>query len=402
MIKKIGKKVLLCLFTIFIFICLPINISAKTLGDLKNEYNKLEEKYKLNQSQKKENEAESAAASKRIDSIYVEIAQAEQDIENLNKEIEKLNKKIQEKSEQVKDLMRFFQVSEGESTYLEYIFSAESITDFIYRLSVTEQLSTYNNKLINDMHSMIKQNNDNIASLKEKEKALENLQIELKQKLVVLSEQHAILDDEEESIEKDIQYSKQIIDFYLNAGCKESDDINTCVKGQLPPDTAFWRPLQSGIMWSTWYSDVLTGTGGKCRSHAGVDISAPGGTPIYSVAAGQVTVAAYSTDGYGNKVVIQHNVNGRVYTTLYGHMSSIAVKKGDVVTKDTVIGYVGSTGRSEGNHLHLNLCEGTKSCILRADTIDPGAYINFPANKKAFYDRTTAYSGYFSDECGWR
>ncbi len=395
------KKIILVFFLIlFTFIILPLNVNAKTLGDLKNEYNKLEEKYKLNQSQKKNNEAESSAASKRIDSIYSEIASAEQDITKLNEEIEKLNKKIKEKNEQVKDLMRFFQVSEGESTYLEYIFSADSITDFIYRLSVTEQLSTYNNNLINDMHSMIKQNNENIVSLKAKEKSLENLQIELKQKLVVLSEQHATLDEEEESIEKDIQYSKQIIDFYLKAGCKESDDINSCVRGQLPADTKFWRPLQSGTMWSTWYSDVLTGTGGRCRSHAGVDIAAPGGTPIYAVAAGKVSVTEYS-DGYGKKVVIQHNINGKIYTTLYGHMSRINVKKGDVVTKDSIIGYVGSTGNSQGNHLHLNVCEGTKSCLIRSDTVDPGKYINFPANKKSFSDRTTAYSGYYSNECGW-
>lgn len=400
--KKVNKKILFLLFSIFVFICFPINTSAKTLGDLKNEYNKLEQKYNDKKNEKKNNEAQSAAASKRIDSIYVEIDQAGKDIEKLNKDIENLNKKIDEKSNQVNDLMRFFQASEGDSTYLEYIFSAESITDFIYRLSVTEQLSTYNNKLISDMHNMITQNKQNIENLHKKEESLEALQAELKQKLVVLSEEHATLDEEEESIEKDIQYNKQIIDYYIKSGCKESEDINTCVRGQLPADTKMWRPLQSGTMWSTWYSDVLSGTGGRCRSHAGVDIAAPGGTPIYAVAAGKVSVAAYSGDGYGNKVVIQHNINGKVYTTLYGHMSSIKVKKGDVVTKDTVIGYVGSTGNSQGNHLHLNVCEGTKSCIMRGDTVDPGNYINFPANKRSFSNRTTAYSGYYSDECHWR
>ncbi len=397
--KNIKNIVLILIISIII---IPINANAKTLGQLKSEYNQLEQKYNDKKNEKKNNEAQSATTSKRIDSIYVEISQAGKDIEKLNKDIEALNKKIDEKSKQVKDLMRFFQVSEGDSTYLEYIFSAESITDFIYRLSVTEQLSTYNNKLISDMHNMIKENKDNIENLHKKEASLEALQVELKQKLVVLSEQHAILDDEEESIEKDIKYNKQIIDYYIKSGCKESEDINTCVKGQLPADTSFWRPLQSGTMWSTWYSDVLTGTGGKCRSHAGVDISANYGTPIYAVAAGKVSVAAYSSDGYGNKVVIQHNINGKVYTTLYGHMSSIKAKKGDVVTKDTVIGYVGSTGRSQGNHLHLNICEGTKSCILRGDTVDPGNYINFPANKRSFSNRTTAYSGYYSDECHWR
>lgn len=397
MIKKIKQILILIILTIIV---VPINTNAKTLGDLKNEYNKLEQKYNDTKNQKKNNEAQYAAASKRIDSIYVEIDQAGKDIEKLNKDIDDLNKKIDEKSKQVKDLMRFFQVSEGDSTYLEYIFSAKSITDFIYRLSVTEQLSTYNNNLINDMHNMITQNKQNIENLHKKEASLEALQVELKQKLVVLSEEHATLDEEEESVEKDIKYSKQIIDYYLKSGCKENEDINTCAEGQLPSDTAFWRPLQSGTMWSTWYSDKLLS--GGCRSHAGVDIAASYETPIYAIASGKVTVASYSSDGYGNKVVIQHKVNGKVYTALYGHMSSIATRVGSQVDKNTVIGYVGSTGRSYGNHLHLNICTGVKSCISRGDTVDPGSYVNFPANKKSFSNRTTAYRGYFSDECHWR
>ena len=151
--KNIKNIVLILIISIII---IPINANAKTLGQLKSEYNQLEQKYNDKKNEKKNNEAQSATTSKRIDSIYVEISQAGKDIEKLNKDIEALNKKIDEKSKQVKDLMRFFQVSEGDSTYLEYIFSAESITDFIYRLSVTEQLSTYNNKLISDMHNMIK------------------------------------------------------------------------------------------------------------------------------------------------------------------------------------------------------------------------------------------------------
>lgn len=392
------KKIAIIIISIILIF--PFNnVQAKTLGDLKKEYNKLEEKYKKNQSDKNNNTAESAAAAKRIESIYVEIDQAKSDVQKLNKEIEELNKKIKEKNKEVKDLMKFFQVSSGESTYLEYIFSANSITDFIYRLSVTEQLSSYNNKIIKEMHSMIQKNNDNIKELEKKQKSLENLQTELKQKLVVLKEQLKTLDEEEETIEKDIEYNKKIIDFYLKAGCKEEDDINVCARGKSPADSSFIRPLQSGIMFSTWYSDLLYAN--VCRSHAGVDIAANTGTPIYAIASGTVSVVSHSNYGYGNKVIIHHNVRGKVYTSLYGHMSRTNVKEGDVVTKDTVIGYVGSTGNSEGPHLHLNLCEGAGSCTLRSETIDPGLYINFPGNKQYFYDRTSIYSGYYSDECNW-
>ena len=397
MIKKSIKIV----FILIIFITIiPVNVSAKTLGQLKAEYEALEKKYNDTSNSLKENEAEQSAANARIQSIYSELAKAEEDIKKLNEEIEKLNDDIKVKDKQTKELMKFFQLSQGESTYLEYIFSADSITDFIYRLSVTEQLSKYNDDLIDEMNKMITEKNNNITQLHEKEKSLAALQEELKEKLVVLSKEAEHLSDEEDSIEKDIEYSKSIINFYINAGCKESDDISTCANKQLPPGTRFWRPLNSGQMYSTWYSDVLSS--GGCRSHAGVDIANSTGTYVYPIADGKVVYAGYASDGYGNKIIVQHNVNGQNYTSLYGHLSAIRSRVGDIVTKDTVIGLVGSTGNSQGPHLHLNLCVGLRSCVIRSDTVDPGMYINFPADKVWFRDRTTSYSGYYSDPCKWR
>jgi murein DD-endopeptidase MepM/ murein hydrolase activator NlpD len=384
---------------VFIILIFPINANAKTLGELKNEYNALEEQYNAKNDEIKNNEAQTSATNTRIQSIYSELATAEKEIQNTNNEISKLNEAIEEKDEQIKELMRFFQLSQGENTYLEYIFSAESITDFIYRVSVTEQLSKYNDNLIDEMNNTIIQNKENIEKLHKQEESLKSLQEELKEKLVTLAEEKETLDEEEESIEKDIEYSKKIIDYYLKAGCKENQDIATCANKQLPVDTKFWRPLQSGQMYSTWWTDTLSG--GGCRTHAGVDIANSAGTPVYAVAAGKVVIASYSSDGYGNKIVINHNVNGTNYTSLYGHLSGFNVKVGDVVTKDSVIGYVGSTGRSYGNHLHLNICVGIKSCIIRSDTVDPGNYINFPANKVWFRDRTTAFSGYYSNPCSY-
>lgn len=382
-----------------IFILLPSEVSAKTLGQLKQEYEALEKKYNDTANNIKTNKAEQTAANARIQSIYSELSAIAKEIEDINNEISKLNEDINAKDKQTKELMKFFQVSQGESTYLEYIFSADSITDFIYRLSVTEQLSKYNNDLIDQMNAMIVEKNNHITKLHEKENSLAILQEELKSKLVILSEEAQELSQEEESIQKDIEYSKSIINYYINSGCKESEDISTCANKQLPVGTKFWRPMNSGQMYSTWYSDVLST--GSCRSHAGVDIANSYGTNVYSISDGKVVYAGYASDGYGNKVIIQHNINGQNYTSLYGHLSSISVKKGDIVTKDTVIGHVGSTGYSFGNHLHLNLCIGLKSCIVRGDTIDPGSYINFPADKIWFRNRTTAYSGYYSNPCRW-
>ena len=86
-----------------------------------------------------------------------------------------------------------------------------------------------------------------------------------------------------------------------------------------------------------------------CRKmHTGVDIAAPIGTPIYAVGAGEVIWAGWR-HGYGNTVMIDH---GGGVVTLYGHMSSIAVSAGQMVTKRQMIGRVGSTGMSTGPHCH--------------------------------------------------
>ena len=392
------KKFIVILISLALLI--PINASAKTLGDLKNEYDALEEAYRQKQEEINNNINEQNNTSNRIDEIYGEIEQAEQDITALNNKITELNIKIEEKDKQIKAVMKYYQVSNGESELLEYLFSASSITDFIYRATVTEQLSRYNSNLIDEMHKLIEDSKKAIEELHAKEDSLRSLQDELRSKLYILQLEAAELSDEEDSIEKDIEASKSIIQFYIDSGCDESDDIATCANEQLPVGTRFWRPLQSGYMTSTWYSDYLYD--GSCRSHAGVDIGASEGTPVYSISDGKVVFAEYGYNGgYGNKIVVQHYINGQNYTSLYGHLSAINVNVGDIVTKDSVIGFVGNTGNSYGAHLHLNLCIGLTSCISRWETTDPGAYINFPANNMSYYDRTTYYSGYYSNPCGW-
>ena len=211
MMKKIYKTAFLASLIVLV---LPLVVSAKTLGQLKQEYAALEEKYAAKNNQIKTNESQQSAAKARIQSIYGELAQAEKDIQALNDDIVKRNNEIAEKNTQIKDLMRFYQVSEGESTYLEYIFAADSITDFIYRVSVTEQLTTYNNKLISELEEIIKENQANIKKLHEQENALKSLQDELRDKLVILSEEEQQLSDEEESLAKDIQYNNLLKQIY--------------------------------------------------------------------------------------------------------------------------------------------------------------------------------------------
>lgn len=101
------------------------------------------------------------------------------------------------------------------------------------------------------------------------------------------------------------------------------------------------------------YVSCQFGVGG----HKGVDLAAPGNTPIYAVADGVVMTAAYHYS-YGNYVFLNNgtDTDGNTYTTLYAHMiKAPSVSAGQTVSKGQVLGYVGSTGNSTGNHLHFEM-----------------------------------------------
>ena len=100
------------------------------------------------------------------------------------------------------------------------------------------------------------------------------------------------------------------------------------------------------------------------RFHQGLDFTAPVGTPIYATADGVVQIAGFNTDGYGNKVVINH---GYGYQTLYGHMVRVKAKVGQAIKRGEVIGYIGNTGKSTGPHCHYEV-------IKRSIKVDPVYY----------------------------
>jgi len=100
--------------------------------------------------------------------------------------------------------------------------------------------------------------------------------------------------------------------------------------------------------------------------HSGVDIAAPRFSPVVAVAGGVINAAGWDST-YGNYVLIEHNAH---YSTFYGHLNSIVVKKHDRVTGGQIIGTVGSTGKSTSPHLHYEVRFDKKS-------VDPMGYLPF-------------------------
>jgi TP901 family phage tail tape measure protein len=120
--------------------------------------------------------------------------------------------------------------------------------------------------------------------------------------------------------------------------------------GMLPGGPGFIRPMRGGRVSSEWgyRTDPFTGA----RSyHDGIDIAAPGGTPIYASQSGVVSQAAWD-GGYGNRTILNHS-NG--LQTGYAHQSRMLVRPGQSIRQGQLIGHVGTTGRSSGNHLHFQV-----------------------------------------------
>ncbi|RWZ50086.1 M23 family metallopeptidase [Labedella phragmitis] len=112
------------------------------------------------------------------------------------------------------------------------------------------------------------------------------------------------------------------------------------------------------------------GFGSRGGAHNGVDMLCPGGTAIGAIADGTVRISTESYFGYGVAVVIDHVINGKTVSTLYGHMTygTRSVQVGQKVTAGQIIGQVGSTGRSTANHLHLEV-------KINGSLVDPMAWL---------------------------
>ena len=396
--KRIIKY--LTIILLFNFILIP-NINAQTLGDLKSDLKSKESKLSENNTKKQLTEQEIQEVSSNIKSIEHDIDKTYTDIEKLQQESDELRDEIEEKNEQIKQLLSYVQHSNGESTYLEYIFGATSFTDFIYRVAVSEQMSAYNDKLIDEFNETIEKNKQKEKEIEEKRKTLALQQEQLQEKKVQLGEELKSISSTAISIEDEIASAKEIITMYEKKGCKDNENIATCGKSILPPGTAFYRPLVQGYITSEWGPRDYIG-----RSfHEGLDHGTPEGTTVYAIGNGVVANLMYRNSCGGNMVIVHHNINGVAYTSVYAHLLSMNVSKGQTVTKDSIIGYSGGQSTQSydrcttGAHLHLTVAKGlfgvdytSWNYLNYTASINPRNVINYPAGRyNRWNDRITKY-----------
>lgn len=350
--KKFLIKIVIVV-TLFTII-LPISASATTLQEYIDKVNKYQKEIDDANASINRTEGEIAAAENAITAAQQEIKEIANEIVSLKEEIEESNKEIKQKSLETKQIFEYYQISQGENTYLEYVFGADSITDLVYRVSIVEQLTEHNEKVTKELEQLIANNKKREKSLNKKTTQLKQKQENLKGKIKTLEGQ--VVDLQEGSVKSSDQlkiYQEQV-NYYKKQGCKPSDRIGIdCAKENRV--TGWYRPTVRGNISQTvgWTDYNLDGF------HYGTDIWSSRGTgeKIYPIASG--TISAITKDIYGALIVIIYHtdVNGNKWTSLYCHLSSYNpnIYVGMKVTPNTYIGYMGHTGYAFGTHLHLEV-----------------------------------------------
>ena len=388
-----------------IFTCFSTtSVSAQTLSDLEKQLQ--DKKNELSETKAKQSltEQEMNTINSNLKTIQNNINQIQIDTTNLEKEIISLNDEIVKKEEEIKNIISYFQISNGESAYLEYVMGAEDFTDFIYRNAVTEQMTSYNDELIDEYNATIEANEMKKKELAQKKVELKEQQSAMKSEYEKLKGQLEIYTSDEMIITDAVKALQETVQMYKDKGCKSSDDISVCGKNVLPATTAFYRQLQSGYV-TSWFGGRDCSDPRVSCGHYGIDLSTGGDNiPVYSIGTGVVAVIPERSSCGGNMVFVHHKLtNGKTYTSVYMHLYRINVSVGQTVTKDTVIGIMGGGPTtpwdycSTGAHSHLGIATGLFGIdygwdYLKSHYINPASVVNFPKSLYTpFYDRYTAF-----------
>ena len=381
------KKIAIFVF-LFILI-MPSFVDAKTLNDMYNELAKLQTEYNSNKNNKNLTQSQINQISSEINTINNSITKIRADIKQAEIDIEVSKDKIDDKKIETDGLIQFLQLSNGGNIYLEYLFDADSYTDFIYRYEVVKQLTNYNSDLIDELEILIK-------DLQKKEKELEEKNIQLEKKRTQLTSNLTTLQSslknflvEGTDIKKDIDDLQKQIKAYEDKGCSRYQDLSTCTA---TINATGWKyPLVNGCVTSEYTgSDHRTDWSGG-GSHYGIDLSCVReGTNVYPAADGVVARIVYRSSCGGNMVFVNHVVNGKKFTTVYMHLLSISsnLYVDKVVTTNSVIGGVGGNSTStakggydrctSGTHLHFGIADGHNAFRFNSYAFNPREIFSFP------------------------
>ena len=272
-------------------------------------------------------------------------------------------------------------------------------------MSIVEQLTEYNDNLMKELDALIKKNQQSQRDLEAKQEELEQLQINLRKEKAKIEQESAEIKESMPSIENQIKSAQESVKYYKSLGCGATEDIAACEyriaqasASSLPSVGTFQRPISNGY--------IVRGFTGK-NGHTGIDMSSNDkAIAVYPIAQGIVhkiytdscssSWCGYGCNGNAKIVVVKHNYNGGFIYSSYVHLRSYGnISEGSYVSKDTILGYMGTTGCSTGPHLHLEIADchwqkgvctyysyksGGQTILGYVDRLkNPANYVKFPS-----------------------
>ena len=319
-------------------------------------------------------EADQAEAQQRRQLLQAQLDAINNEIENIDKQIAYYDAEIAQKEEEQAEAEANEEAQyelfcqrvrameeEGTVSYWSILFNSESFSELLDRLADIDAVMDYDNQVMDELIAI---REEIIALRTQLETSRAEEQAARDQQAAKQAEQQAKVAEAQELLDQinaDVAEVNRQLDAESEAAAEIQAEIAQKQKQleeqrrqnniTIDSETSYLWPLPGYYRLSSLFGYRIHPITGEAHSHTGIDIPAPGNTPILACKSGQVVTSAYHYS-YGNYVVIDHG-NGN--STLYAHMSSRAVSEGDMVTQGQTIGYVGTTGSSTGNHLHLEV-----------------------------------------------
>jgi murein DD-endopeptidase MepM/ murein hydrolase activator NlpD len=393
------KKKVLVLFLLILLI--PFNVHAETIAQKRKDIANLKAKYQAQQNAKKNAQNNISSDKQSIKNKESEINSNQQKLTDAENESAELTKEIADGKKEISNIMEAYQVAQGDNVYLEYVFEATSYEDLVYRYAVMEQVMSYMKDKINGYEDKIKKNDELIVYIKDRKVELDNQINSLNDEIDGLYDDIKSYDKYANDIASDIRDAEGFLQYMVNMGCKETEELNACQARVNSTNNYGWiKPLVKGKV-TSYFANRISPITGKPEFHSGTDIGGnPEGTPVYAIASGTVCKIVRKSSCGGNQVYVCSYVNGKKYTTCYMHLLAINVSLYQTVYTSTAVGTVGG-GKgtsgwetcSTGAHLHLGLGTGwygsdyTTYTQWKAHLIDARTTIGMPTRGVWWYSR---------------
>jgi murein DD-endopeptidase MepM/ murein hydrolase activator NlpD len=419
---KRAAAFVLCAALVLVTGVFPTRVQAKSLDDLKKDYNELEKEIEVNQK-KLENiknqqasnaekmkllSSQAEAISSQLDVLNSQLSVLNADIADYDREISALDKKIADAQskidkidsdiaatqEKISERLRATYMA-GSSSWIEILLESDSISSLLLRIQLLASVTENDNKLISKLEKQIEELNAAKAELDKDKKALEEKRSLLVEKKSELDSKNKTLSSKQSAYNANYRQ----ISALMTSLDKSSAEYQQELQRQYRKRAAFERQIdqlvsggsQGGdndyydngeMLWPVPYKNSYISAGygyydpegdGTYTMHPAIDIvvrengvNVSYGKNIIAAQSGKVLVRGYSDVG-GNYITIDH---GDGYRTYYGHCSKIIASAGQYVEKGEVIAYIGNTGYVTGPHVHFQVMQVKNGVVNRLNPLN--------------------------------